>query len=275
MNKPNLALLAIDPQNDFCDLPKDESGQYTPALPVAGADADMKRLAGFIDRAGSAINTVYVTLDSHQPVDIAHPSWWVNEVGDSPAPFTVITSQDLSNGTWRARNPAMQEESVRYAEALEASGRYMLVVWPEHCLVGTWGNNIHGAVKRSMDRWAKGQMKQVGYVTKGMNPKTEHYSAIRAEVPDSNDPATMLNVPLLKNLAAADLILVAGEALSHCVANTVRDIADNIGEANIGKLVLLSDCTSSVGGFEKLGSDFLAELTARGMRIAQSTDFLA
>jgi len=275
MDKPGIALLAIDPQNDFCDIPRHELGSYKPALPVAGADADMKRLAAFIDRIGAAIDRIHVTLDSHQPIDIAHPSWWLDENGASPAPFTVITSRDLSAGSWRTSNPAMQEKSLRYTEALEASGRFALVVWPEHCLMGSWGNNIHSAVKQSMDKWARGRMKQVGYVSKGMNPGTEHYSAIRAEVPDDDDPATMLNVSLLQELAAADIILVAGEALSHCVANTVRDIADHIGEANIGKLVLLDDCTSSVGGFEELGRDFLAELTARGMRIARSGEFFA
>jgi len=73
-------LLIIDPQNDFCDLP--ESWQITnplsgqriaPALPVTGAHADMQRLATLIRQAQSAITDIYVTLDSHHRVDIAHP----------------------------------------------------------------------------------------------------------------------------------------------------------------------------------------------------------
>ena len=43
----------------------------------------------------------------------------------------------------------------------------------------------------------------------------------------------------------ADLIFVAGEAGSHCLANTVRDIANNFGDDTyVKKLVLLTDATS-------------------------------
>ena len=44
--------------------------------------------------------------------------------------------------------------------------------------------------------------------------------------------------------------MIAGEALSHCVAGTVRDLADGLGDEQVGKLVLLTDCTSTVGGFD-------------------------
>jgi nicotinamidase-related amidase len=79
---------------------------------------------------------------------------------------------------------------------------------------------------------------------------------------------------LIHALASADVVVVAGEALSHCVAHTVRDIANNFGEENVRKLVLLTDCCNSVGGFEQLGHDFSAEMCARGMQTARSTDWM-
>jgi nicotinamidase-related amidase len=115
----------------------------------------------------------------------------------------------------------------------------------------------------------------VNYVTKGSNYKTEHYSAVQAEVPDPTDPSTHINTPFIETLEEADIIVVSGQALSHCVANTVRDIADNFGDENIQKLVLLEDTTSPVPGFEQLGIDFLKDMKARGMQVAKSTDFLA
>ncbi|MBF0528396.1 MAG: hypothetical protein HQK55_03830 [Deltaproteobacteria bacterium] len=281
-------LLVIDPQNDFCDIRETElpvdpksvalgkpTPLFRPALPVSGADADMKRLAAFIDRVGPKLYDIHVTLDSHNPVDIAHPSWWMNPKGDSPAPFTLITADDVKNGLWKARNPLAQAHSLKYVEALEANGRYMLVTWPEHCLIGSWGHNVHALVKESLDRWARSKLELVDFVTKGSNPLTEHYSAVQAEVPDPNDPYTMLNGRLIKTLGEADMVVIAGEALSHCVANTVRDIAKNFGDDNIKKLVLLTDCTSSVTGFENLGEQFLAEITARGMKTAKAVDFLS
>lgn len=279
-------LLIIDPQNDFCDIPDAElpvtvnaQGARViasrPALPVPGADADMKRLAAFIRRIGHKLYDIHVTLDSHNPVDIAHPSWWCNAAGDAPSPFTVITAGDVRNGLWKARSPVAQAHSLKYVESLEANGRYLLIIWPEHCLIGSWGHNVHSAVSDELSAWARRKLENIDFVTKGSNPTTEHYSAVQAEVPDPNDPTTTLNSRLIKTLAEADIVVIAGEALSHCVASTVRDIADNFGEENIKKLVLLTDCASSVGTFEKLGDAFITEMVARGMKVATSLDFLA
>jgi len=76
-------------------------------------------------------------------------------------------------------------------------------------------------------------------------------------------------------LKEVDLIGISGEALSHCVANTITDIANNFGEDNIKKFVLIEDTCSNVGGFEKMGVDFVKNMTARGMQIMKSTDFMA
>jgi nicotinamidase/pyrazinamidase len=281
----NVRLLLIDPQNDFCDIPEDElpmlphgtaagipRAPARPALAVAGADADMKRLADLIARIGPSLSGIHVTLDSHHAVDIAHPAWWRDADGASPRPFTVITAADIVRGAWQAREPRLQAHSRAYVEALEAEGRYQLVVWPEHCLLGTWGHNIHAAVNAALDDWTRRNLRQVDFIVKGLNPKTEHYSAVRAEVPDPDDPSTLPNRRLADSLADADVIMVAGEALSHCVANTVRDLAELLGDDGVGKLVLLTDCTSPVGGFEGVGADFVRDLTARGMRTALSTD---
>lgn len=288
MKSKNIHLLAIDPQNDFCDIPEnnlplDPQSIATgspkpvarPALPVSGADADMKRLAAFIDRVGDQVDQIHVTLDSHNPVDIAHPTWWQDEKGNAPAPFMVVKADDVRKGIWRARDAKQQAHSLKYVEALEANQKYLLVVWPEHCLIGSWGHNVHGAVKGAVDRWARKNLKLANYVVKGTNPTTEHYSAVRAEVPDPNDPGTELNRQLIDALREADIVIIAGEALSHCVASTVRDIADALGPKGTEKLVLLTDCTSSVGGFEKLGTDFMADLKGRGMQTADSKTLLA
>lgn len=268
-------LLIIDPQNDFCDIPKDElPPNQTPALAVTGADSDMKRLANFIIDNSSKIWDIHVTLDSHNPVDIAHPSWWVNSNGENPKPFTVITLNDVKNGLWKSSNPELQQRSLEYVDELYKNSRYALVVWPEHCLIGHWGHNVHSSVASALDDWARRRLEVVNYVTKGSNPFTEHYSAVQAEVPDPKDKGTLLNSDLIDNLVTADQILIAGEALSHCVANTVRDIVTNFGVDNARKIVILKDCMSSVTGFEKQGDDFLQEMKSLGVTIVNSTDFV-
>lgn len=268
----NAHLLIIDPQNDFCDLPAGPQGE--PALPVAGADADMRRLAALLMRMGSEFERIHVTLDSHHPVDIAHACWWEDAHGSSPAAFTTITA-----GKWRARDPALREWSESYLAELAAAGKYPLTIWPEHCLIGTWGHNVHKAVAVALSAWAKSQLKTVDYVLKGDNPLTEHYSAIRAEVEDAADAGTQRNAKLMDQLDRAGVVYVAGEALSHCVASTIRDIVADIrardpGRASsslLDKFVLLSDCTSPVPGFEAMVPAFIAEIQALGMRVQPST----
>jgi nicotinamidase/pyrazinamidase len=170
----------------------------------------------------------------------------------------------VESGLWKARDPARQAASLAYVRELERGGKYVLVIWPEHCLIGSWGHNIHAAVKKELDAWARRRLTPVNVVIKGMNPTTEHYSAVRAEVPDPADDSTQVNASLVRSIAAADRVLVAGEALSHCVAATVRDLeAASPGIAR--RMTLLTDAASPVAGFEPLGIAFLSELSAKGL----------
>ena len=256
-------LLIIDPQNDFCDIPG-------ATLPVAGANDDMLRLAAFIREHGAELDNITVTLDSHSPVHIAHPAWWQDAKGTSPPPFTAVSAADVQSGKWLTRDPRRQASSLTYVRELERGGKYVLVIWPEHCLIGSWGHNIHAAVKTELDAWARRELKPVEVVIKGMNPGTEHYSAVRAEVPDASDPDTQVNTKLVRSIAAADRVIVAGEALSHCVAATVRDLERLTPGGVARKLTLLADASSPVGGFEALGSAFVSELTAKGMTTSKT-----
>ena len=260
----------IDPQNDFCD----KNG----TLFVGGADEDMKRLATFITKNENRLTNIHCTLDSHDPIHIAHPQFWRNSKGEKPAPFTLITVDDVKNGVWMSFNPKLQSRALNYVETLANNKRYMLVIWPPHCLIGSWGAAVVPAVHTALSNWASigvrnGQITRVNWVTKGSNFMTEHYSAVMADVIDPGDPTTKINTNLLDALVDADEILITGEALSHCVANTVTDIADNFGDDNIKKLILLEDTTSNVGGFEKLGQDFVLNMTKRGMRVIKTTDY--
>ena len=96
---------------------------------------------------------------------------------------------------------------------------------------------------------------------------TEHYSALQAEVPDANDPATGLNTTLLASLASAARVVVAGEASSHCVRATVEDLAEHIAPT---KIVLLADCMHPVAGFEAQHHAFLEGMARRGAVISSS-----
>jgi len=273
-------LLLIDPQNDFCDLPPDwlprspVTGEpVRPALPVAGAHADLQRAAQLVQRLGSQLDAITVTLDSHHRIDIAHPGFWVEKAsGSAPGPFTSITAAQVRAGAYAPRDAAQLDRVLAYLDALEATGRYTLMVWPVHCQMGSWGHGVHAGLQAALDAWADAAGRSVEVVTKGENPWTEHYSALRAEVPDPADEDTELNEALLAELDCFDRVLIAGEAGSHCVRATVEHLAAHLPSRRLDKLVLLTDCISPVAGFEAQQANFLAAMQARGLQLASSTD---
>ncbi len=133
---------------------------------------------------------------------------------------------------------------------------------------------MHAAVRAAYNRVEDAALGIVNKVNKGSNPWTEHYSAIMAEVPDIEDPDTQLNRDFIELLAQADQIYITGEASSHCVKATSEHIADNLGPANLSKLVLVTDCMSAVTGFEAQYESFVRDMMARGVQTAKATDVL-
>lgn len=273
-------LLLIDPQNDFCDLPEawwprsPVTGEaLRPALPVAGAHADLQRVAALVTRLGAGLDAVTLTLDSHHRIDVAHPGFWREAAtGQAPSPFTPITAAEVRAGRFAPRDPAALPRVLAYLDALEATGRYTLMVWPVHCQMGTWGHAVHAGLQAALDAWSDAQGRAVAVVTKGENPWTEHYSALQAEVPDAADARTALNTALLAQLDASERVLIAGEAGSHCVRATVEHLAAHLPSGRLDKLVLLTDCISPVGGFEAQQAEFLRDCQARGLRLATAEE---
>ena len=273
-------LLIIDPQNDFCDLPANwqpcspvTEQVIAPSLPVAGAHADMQRLASWIASQGEKLGQITITLDSHQSYDIAHPAFWQQRDGSAVTPFTQITAAQVRAGDFAPRNAAEQARTLQYLDQLEAQGSYTLMVWPLHCEIGSWGHGVHASVLTACRQWQDLQHRAVRHVFKGMNPWTEHYSAIQAEVPDAQDLETGLNTALLTQLRASSLLVIAGEASSHCVRATTEHIVDNWDSDDFSRIVLLTDCMSPVGGFEAAHTSFLQRMHAIGVRCETSASF--
>jgi len=121
--------------------------------------------------------------------------------------------------------------------------------------------------------WETSRFNRVNFVAKGSNFFTEHYSGVQADVIDPTDASTKLNTNLIDALTDADEILITGEALSHCVANTVRDVAAQFGVDNIKKFTLLTDTSSNVYMCDKLGQDFVLEMAGKGMKLTNTKDW--
>jgi nicotinamidase-related amidase len=262
-------LLVIDPQNDFCDVPG-------AALPVPGASADLVRLAEFLRAAQSVVTDVIVTLDSHPSVAIERTTFWHGRDGQPISPFTPITEAEVRAGTYRPRQASLQGEVIAYLHALEAAGHYRLMVWPVHAVIGTWGHNIQPQLAAAIARWEEVTQRGALKILKAMNPLTEQYSAVRAEVPRSDDPLTQSDHLLIERaIPREELLIVGGEAASHCVAATMTDLLAEMTPEQRKRVILLKDCTSPVGGFEAAASSFFAQAAAQGARVMDRASALA
>jgi len=263
-------LVIIDMQIDFCHP---EGSLFVP-----GAPDDVRRLTEFIFTHAPHISKITCTLDSHFPFQIFHPSWWVDAEGNRPAPFTIITAEDVDKDIWRPG--IMREYSLNYVRELEEKGQKQLTIWPYHVLVGSPGNALDPSLWSAIMWHALARRTQPSWIPKGMVPQTEHYSAVQPELPVRTHPQGGKNKTFLESVAKADVVLVAGEAESHCVVETLEDIVAEFGaqEEQLDRFYVLQDCMSPVEhpdvDFHALTLKQFAEMAERGMHFIDSTDSL-
>lgn len=254
------ALVIIDDQFDFCN----PNG----SLYVPGAEKDCQRLSLFIKKNSKALDSIHVTMDAHLPYHIAHPLFWFDTNGCHPDFYTIISSNDIKSGKYVPTDSSQKDYALSYVLELEKKGKYQLCIWPPHCLLGSSGQAIESSVFDALTFWQEDSVgKTVDFIMKATSPFTEQYSAIEAEVPLKDDASTHTNMKFINELKAADCIIFSGEALSHCVANTIRDVLKYIPSS---KITILTDCTSSVAGFEESGKKFIEEFKKSGGRLASS-----
>ena len=255
-------LLIIDPQKDF-----HPGGSL--AIPSAGNDAT--KIANLIDEHAEHIDDIVVSLDTHQKLDIAHPLFWKNpKTGKYPDPMTHISLTSVESGQWVTTDPQWTEWGKLYVATLEANGRFVLNIWPEHCLIDTDGHAVVDVVNTSLLFWAESRAREVEYVLKGQNMLTEHYSVFKADVVREDDPRTTYNTALLDRLLKAERVIVCGQALSHCVAWSCRDLLSRWPKGQEGRIVLLIDCSSPVPGFEDAANAFVEEMKNAGVTVTTS-----
>ena len=180
-----------------------------------------------IRRVGGQIEGIHVTLDAHHLIHVAHPIYWRDPYGQHPPTFTIITPDDVREGRWAPTHEVWLKQTrqdfgvLDYVGALEANGKYPLCIWPPHCLLGSWGQCVFPPLLDVLHEWETQKFAAVNFVSKGSHFHTEHYSAIRADLPAPHEPCTHINSSLREALSCADEILLAGKADSHCLAKTI------------------------------------------------------
>jgi nicotinamidase-related amidase len=260
-----IAFIGIDLQKDFHDI----AGA---ALPVGGAVKDTERMCILIDKMNPL--TIFTSMDSHYSLDISHAAWWKKPNGTNVEPFTLISPEDVKNGTYTAVIDPTR--SLKYLEDLKANGEFMHFIWPDHCLMGSDGYALLPMYLDTLNKWMHRRKKWVNFITKGVNPYTEHFGIFRANVPDTSDPNTQVNQGIFQALNAHDELYLYGEARTHCVVNSLKQMLE-IAPQLASKLYVVEDATSNVGGLPQDFYDHVDNLykdaASKGVQFVKTTDF--
>lgn len=271
-------MLIIDCQDDFVN-PKG-------SLFVPGADKDCAKIANFIKNNEGGIDHISFTLDTHHPNAIFFPSLWKDKNGKQPSPFTVITSADTKSGNWNFFYKKEGDEYIEYLEnrAADEIQKGILfpilnhMIWPYHCILGTKGWTLDDTLMEAIIHWTQKAPSNIyNAEVKGDYLFSEHYGIFESQRPNPKHPETQLNQTLIKTLEEYETVFLCGEAKSHCVATSLKQIlymAPNLAK----KLVILEDCMSDVGGqvggktFGEISQPIYDYAKQQGVKFTKSTD---
>jgi len=285
-DRHRVGLLAIDVQNTFC-LPDFEL--FVGGRSGTGAIDDTARLCRFVYQHLATIGEIIPTLDTHTARQVFHPAFWRDPDGNPPAPMTTIELADVDAGRWRL-DPTVAEVGAananfsgdldayahHYVRQLTQDGKLPLTVWPYHSMLGGVGHALVPAFEEACFFHNLARQSQTRFELKGDNPLTENYSVLRPEVAtdDRGTPIASKNDAAIAHLLSFDALIVAGQAKSHCVAWSVRDLLDEIQARNpefARRVYLLEDCMSpvvvpDVVDFTDAAEAVFADFAAAGMQ---------
>ncbi len=276
-DKVRVAAFGIDCQIGFC----------TPgaSLFVPGAVEDTRRTLDWLYGNLDKITGLHFSMDTHRVFQIFHPAFWVGKDGKHPAPFTPIFHEEVRAGRWI---PLIHpKECLEYTKRLEETGKYVLTVWPYHTLLGGVSHALVPELMEAAIFHAIARTAQTHFETKGTHAMTENYSVLSPEVRElGNQAVGAFNAPFFRLLMEYDRVYVFGQAKSHCVLSTLRDLQAHIAgtdPALLDKIWILEDCMSSVPpppltplppalDFPRIADLAFEELKKAGMHVVTSTD---
>lgn len=258
-------VVGIDYQIDFI---RDDG-----TLKVTGAAGDVRRFVEYIYGRAEEISGLLFTMDQHLPWQIFYPVWWKNRNGVHPGPYTVITEDEVKSGAWL---PQLEKSwSLAYPTRLRETGQSPLIIWPEHCMIGTDGAALLAELAEAVAWLAAARGIQPIYMFKGTVPQSEHYGPFRCCVPVPGQLQSQLQTAFLDIIAQYDIIDVAGEAEDFCVREGMRQLLEYFGDRPdvLKKMRFLGDCTSLVFPDKRAEADnILADYTSKGVQIIKSTE---
>ena len=210
--------------------------------------------------------------------DIVNIEYWYH-----PKEFAEILNSDINSKiiSETKKRPLFEvikndgfdlEWADYYTKSLERKGNYKLVIWPEHCIIGSSGHSVVDSLNNALQHWAIKNNKAIQYIEKGQNCKSELYSILEAEVEDPADVSTAFDADLFAQLKIADRILICGQASSHCVKFTVEDLERYWPGEDRDKMIVLEDGCSPVGSYEASAKEFFVKIQEKGVIVTKCAD---
>jgi nicotinamidase-related amidase len=283
-----LALLVVDVQNTFC-IPEFEL--FVGGRSGRAAIDDSRRLCEFIYRNLGVITQIFPSLDTHHAMQVFHAIWLVDEHGNHPDPFTLVSAEEVESGRWRMNTAVAgalgidaeyaQRHLRHYTRRLAEGGKYDLTIWPYHAMLGGIGHALVSALEEAVFFHGAARRSNPEFQVKGNNPLTEHYSMLGPEVTEGPDGDRLggRNRELIETLLGFDAVVVTGQAKSHCLTWTIDDLLEEeeIGVRLAERTYLLEDCTSpivvpGVVDYTDEANAAFQRYAAAGMHVVQSTD---
>jgi nicotinamidase-related amidase len=281
-DRERIAMFGIDCQVAFC----------TPgaSLFVPGAVEDTRRAIEWLYRNLERITSLFFSLDTHSVHQIFHPAAWRDAAGRAPEPFTVITARDVRDGPWiplLGEDPEPRAEALEYCERLEATGKYLLTIWPYHALLGGVSHALVPALMEAALFHAMVRGVDPRFEIKGRAVMTENFSVLAPEVRELRGRTLgAFNTSLFDALLAHDRVYVFGQAKSHCVLATLEDLraeCERRERSLLGRIHILEDAMSPVPpppldplpealDFPKVAERAIERFRAAGMHVVRTND---
>ncbi len=277
-NPEKIALILVDYQYDFVKKPS--SDLDAPGLYVPGSEDDINRLLTWFYNNSHKITSIYASLDTHLPFQIFFSSWWKHhKTGEPPEPFTVISEEEVIEKIWVPVSQDNQIWSIDYVKELKQKQKKPLRIWPYHTMEGTMGHMLSAPISEAIAWHSAARKTQPYYIVKGKTVRSEYYGIFGPEVVDPDDVESGLNIALLDAIMENDKIYVAGEAKSHCVLESAKQLIKHFGRKPeiLRKLHFLKDCTSSIRypyDYEAEAEKDLAEMVEKGVQLVLSTELI-
>lgn len=285
-----VALLPIDVQLTFCD-PKGQL--YVGGRSGTGAVDDSRRTCEFIYRNARVITRIHPTMDTHRRAQIFHSAFWLDAKGKQVAPYSMITLDGVESGEFQV-NPKVAFSAVgnasaiaylqayarHYVKKLTSDGKYALFVWPYHAMLGGTEHAFVPSVHEAFFYHNALRESETSHEIKGGNPLSENYAITHPEVTQDHKGRAIgaRNQKFLEALLNYDVVIICGQAKSHCVAWTISGVLEDIQQrdpALAKKIYLVEDLSSPVVtpviDFTDMADEAYSKFAKAGMHVVKST----